>query len=304
MSDAPVFSIVTPSFNQLDLLADCMASVREQATGDLPIEHIVQDAGTPGIEDFARKHGASFYRDSNHVFSAPIASVLNSGYSLKISSEKDSGMYDAINKGFTKARGAFCAWLNCDEQYAVGALRLVARTFNKFASADAVFGDMVVIEAEANPLCYRRGIVQNTRLLAFSALNISSCTLFIRRRLVDCKILLDPSWRIVGDKEWIVRLLRAGVVFQPLHKPVACFHLLPNSLTASPEAAAEDERLGRLLGIPSFAERAVLKVGQIVRKLAAGCYFPRRVDLQIPCAEGRSLRVGPSWVGFRWPTST
>jgi hypothetical protein len=34
------------------------------------VEHIIQDAGSPGIEDFAREVGADFYRDGNLVFDA------------------------------------------------------------------------------------------------------------------------------------------------------------------------------------------------------------------------------------------
>jgi len=87
------FSIVTPSYNQLDWLRLCVASVRDQTGHEsrdqsrasrtasprpsildprprppLAVEHIIQDAGTPGIEDFAREIGADFYRDGHLVF--------------------------------------------------------------------------------------------------------------------------------------------------------------------------------------------------------------------------------------------
>ena len=73
------FSIVTPSFNQLDWLELCVASVRDQVAqaGDecrvpcdeakkegaavpLMVEHIVCDGGSEGIEEFARRMGADF----------------------------------------------------------------------------------------------------------------------------------------------------------------------------------------------------------------------------------------------------
>ena len=97
------FSIITPSFNQLDWLRLCVASVKDQVkTPDsgfriqdeggsparppfaqnpkskinnpkstisppLAVEHIIQDAGTPGIEEFAREIGADFYRDGQFI---------------------------------------------------------------------------------------------------------------------------------------------------------------------------------------------------------------------------------------------
>lgn len=56
------FSIITPHFEQLNWLSLCVASVADQVCdNNLCIEHIIQDAGTPGIEDFARSHGAAYY---------------------------------------------------------------------------------------------------------------------------------------------------------------------------------------------------------------------------------------------------
>lgn len=54
------FTIVTPHFGQLDWLFLCVSSIADQlGNSGLCIKHIMQDAGTPGIEDFARSHGAA-----------------------------------------------------------------------------------------------------------------------------------------------------------------------------------------------------------------------------------------------------
>jgi|688.fasta_scaffold90573_3 glycosyltransferase involved in cell wall biosynthesis len=302
MAIRPTFSIVTPSFNQPDLLAGCVFSVAAQVGEGCTVNHIVQDAGTSGIEDLAVALGAEYFHDGKLIHPADPARI-SSGYSLQIHRESDHGMYDAINRGLIKSHGQFCAWLNCDERYAEGSLREIAHHFETNPVADAVFGDMVVVDSRNSPLCYRRGVVQNARLLAFSALNISSCTLFFRRHLVEQGLLLDPAWRVIGDKEWIARLIRAGIQFHPIHKPIACFRLLPDSLTASPQAAVEEARFARLQSIPSFTARWTLKLNQAVRKFLAGSYWPRYVDLHIPESSGQLTRIGPAWVGFRWPKS-
>jgi len=67
------FTIVTPSYGQLDWLRLCIASVADQQ-GVGFIEHIVQDAGTQGIEEFASRLGADFYQDGKKVFSAQCTS--------------------------------------------------------------------------------------------------------------------------------------------------------------------------------------------------------------------------------------
>jgi len=45
--------------------------------------------------------------------------------------EKDSGMYDASNRGLRRARGEILAYINCDEQYLPGALHRFGPFFNK-----------------------------------------------------------------------------------------------------------------------------------------------------------------------------
>jgi len=83
------FSIVTPSYNQLEWLRLCVASVRGQVTaGDggmqnnpelkiqpLAVEHLIQDAGSPGIEEFAHEIGADFYRNGQLISSAPAPQI-------------------------------------------------------------------------------------------------------------------------------------------------------------------------------------------------------------------------------------
>ena len=54
------FSIVTASYEQLDYLVCCIASVSDQEGAT--VEHIVQDAGSPGIEEFAEKMGERLLR--------------------------------------------------------------------------------------------------------------------------------------------------------------------------------------------------------------------------------------------------
>ena len=98
------FSIITPSFRNSEWLKLCVASVADQ---QVDLEHIVQDAGSDdGTLDW-------LLTDSR----------------VKAFVEKDSGMYDGINRGLRKATGEIVAYLNCDEQYLPGALSAVKEMF-------------------------------------------------------------------------------------------------------------------------------------------------------------------------------
>src|SRR5690606_12862772 len=105
-------SIVTPSFRSNRWLKLCIASVADQEGVD--VEHIVQDA----VSD----DGTLDWLPHDPRVTAYV--------------EKDSGMYDAINRGWKKSSGDIVAYLNCDEQYLPGALKAVHDYFEANPDVD------------------------------------------------------------------------------------------------------------------------------------------------------------------------
>jgi len=101
---APSISIVTPSFNQGDFLAQTLDSVLGQGYPDL--DYIVMDGGSSDQSPMLIRERAerlAFWR-----------------------SEPDHGQPEAINHGFQRARGDILGWLNSDDLYVEGTLPAVA----------------------------------------------------------------------------------------------------------------------------------------------------------------------------------
>lgn len=118
-------SIITPSFNQADFLAQTARSVLTQS-GDFSLQWIVIDA------------------QSTDETGKLLASIDDSR--LKWISEPDRGQSHAINKGLALADGDIVAWLNSDDLYAPGALQSVTTAFTCHPEARWLVGRYEVID--------------------------------------------------------------------------------------------------------------------------------------------------------------
>jgi glycosyltransferase involved in cell wall biosynthesis len=67
-----------------------------------------------------------------------------------IISEKDDGMYDAIQKGFSRATGEIFAWLNADDNYFSWTLETVGRIFAENSDVDWLCGVSAFLDEDGN----------------------------------------------------------------------------------------------------------------------------------------------------------
>jgi glycosyltransferase involved in cell wall biosynthesis len=120
-------------------------------------------------------------------------------------------MYDAVNRGFKRARGEILAYLNCDEQYLPGALAAVDRYFNEHPEIDVVFADAVVVKSDGEYICHRYAL---RPVLAYTWLRFSvlTCSMFLRRKVIDeQQLFFDTQWRDLGDIYWVEEVLKRGI---------------------------------------------------------------------------------------------
>lgn len=120
----PKISIITPSYNQAPYIEATLRSVLDEQ--DYPnLEYWVIDGGsTDGTLDILRRYEGR----------------------LRWISEPDGGQADAINKGMRLATGDILAWMNSDDLYAPGALRVAGEYFAAHPETMFLYGDALAID--------------------------------------------------------------------------------------------------------------------------------------------------------------
>lgn len=118
VTELPLVSIITPSYNQGQFIKDTIESVLNQEYPN--IEYIVMDGGST----------------DNTV------EILQSyGDRIQWISEKDGGQADAVNKGIQAAKGSIIGWLNSDDTYLEGAISTAVKYLMKYPSVGMVYGE-------------------------------------------------------------------------------------------------------------------------------------------------------------------
>jgi glycosyltransferase involved in cell wall biosynthesis len=250
------FTIITPSFGQLDHLACCIASVADQE--GVEVEHIIQDGGTKGFADFAVRMAQQWPN--------------RSGYQRIMVSEQDGGMYDAINRGLKRAKGKVCAYLNCDEQYLPGVLSMIWASFQNNPSLDVVLGDVIIVGKDGEAICHRKMVkpgLAHTWTCHFGALTAG---IFFREKLVNEGLLFDTSYRVASDAEWFVRVLQSGKKVQSLRRTTSTFMESGENLGLSSAAKEERERLDASAPLYFRVLRPVWVLMHRLRRLWTGAH--------------------------------
>lgn len=242
------FTIVTPSYNMLDYLKLCVASVRDQK--DVKVEHIVVDGGsTDGTIEWLNQQN-------------DIVSII----------EKDRGMYDALNKGFKIAKGQYIGHLNCDEQYLHNKLLFIKESFDKNNSTDIVYGNIIKINHDGSFNSYRKSLRYNKYYILSSYLYISTCALFYRRDVLNSGLLFDISFRSVGDAEFLIRLGDKGYNFKYVNHYISAFTVHDCNLSQQSISIAEQRVLENKYMINSYV-KAYYNVRRIIEKIVTLKYI-------------------------------
>ena len=123
-------------------------------------------------------------------------------------SEKDNGIYDALNKGINIATGEIVGFLHSDDYYAhERVLQLVADAFSD-ASVNGVYGDLEYVSRRNSDTVVRQwlsGKYDRNRIL--NGWMPPHPTFYMRNRVYKQLGGFDTSYKIAADYESILRYL-------------------------------------------------------------------------------------------------
>lgn len=209
------FSIVTITYNAADVLQRTLDSVAMQTYS--AIEHIIVDgASTDSTVAMARRY-------------AEATAMHHAGRTVRIVSEPDSGLYDAMNKGLAMARGTYVCFLNAGDALSqAGTLQLLARTAAAQHTVNGrvgggtggdgdmqqglpavLYGDTNWVDSGGRYLSHRH-LAPPERLTwrSFRYGMLVCHQAFFARTDVAGYIKYDLRYRFSADVDWCIRVMR------------------------------------------------------------------------------------------------
>lgn len=183
----PLISIITVCRNAEECIAATVESVSSQSFSDF--EHLIIDgASTDGTLARAR---------------------LAHGRRMRIVSEPDDGLYDAMNKGLRLARGKYVLFLNAGDAFHTTETLLAYADAIRSFEADIVYGDTDIVDTERNFLRPRHLKVPQllTSHSFLKGMLVCHQAFMIRRELAP---EFNTAYRFSADYDWCIRGILAS----------------------------------------------------------------------------------------------
>ena len=145
MINNPRITIITPVYNCVEYIEETIKSVLNQNYKN--IEYIIVDGGS---NDGTCKIIEKYLKKINIFIS-----------------EKDEGMYDALNKGFKMATGKYLAWLNADDLYFNNCISKSVELMekNNYQWINGISATLIKKKVRLRPLYHYPNIILKNRLM-------------------------------------------------------------------------------------------------------------------------------------------
>lgn len=180
-------SIITATYQSEKTLKDTLDSVLKQTYSNY--EHIIVDGKSKDTTMQIVKQYEAKYEGK-----------------LKYISEKDNGLYDAMNKGIKMATGDIIGILNSDDIYAKETvLETIVNTFEQ-TNCDGTYANLIFMDAETMTKPQRVWKSPTGKLE--DGWHPAHPTLYLKREVYDQIGLFNLQYKIVADYDFMIRMLK------------------------------------------------------------------------------------------------
>ena len=194
------FSIITITYNAEAFLPRTVESVLSQHYRD--IEHIIIDgASTDSTLSVAQDYMQRSYAAQN-------------GHEVRIVSEPDNGLYDAMNKGLRQASGDYICFLNAGDFFPNANVldTIVSRSLtgkSRQQMPAVIYGDTDIVDNEGNFLRHRRlAPPRNLTWRSFRKGMLVCHQAFYARLDIARTVPYDTRYRYSADVDWCIRVMK------------------------------------------------------------------------------------------------
>ena len=213
----PLISIITVVFNGEKYLEQTIKSVLAQTYHN--VEYLIIDGdSTDGTIPIIKKYESQI---TNWI------------------SEPDSGIFDAMNKGISRASGNLINLLNADDFLEPYALEMVAEKYGSIDQPCVIYGhasalddkNQVAAEMYSHPK-YWRGMTINHQ------------TMFVHKEVYQSVGLYDTRFRFAADYDFLVRTFEQQVPYFRIDKVIVHYRISGQS-TGNPETVKESNIINK-----------------------------------------------------------
>jgi glycosyltransferase involved in cell wall biosynthesis len=192
-----LISIITPSLNNCgDLQATCASVDGQNFTN---FEHLIIDGeSNDGTVKYLQSHSKDF---RSYI------------------TEKDSGVYDAMNKGIRMAKGAYIIFLNAGDVFpSENTLEIIGQNTTNYPGYDLFYGNAIY----TNGLKKENKIYHLNKVSLFKQM-ICHQVIICKKELFDNYGLFDLSYKIKSDYEWLARMLFNKIRIRRIDKVIVVY---------------------------------------------------------------------------------
>lgn len=198
-------SIVTICYNSDNTISQTFDSILKQDYKD--IEYVVVDGKSTDRTLEIIKIYEKKFKDKKIFF--------------KYISEKDYGIYNAMNKGITLTTGDIVGIINSDDWYEENILDKIAKEFENDSNIGVLYGKSNIVNEKGEiKYIFSPGRLKNI----IKTMTISHPTVFVRRKIYQ-KFQFNENNKIASDYEFLLDNYLDKIKFKEMDKIIANFRI-------------------------------------------------------------------------------